>query len=174
MAEQDKAVRKLAHKQWERVREIPEYIACASAPGTGKTPTTVIQELETMRMAGTPKWGLSKLSQHLATIRKANAVCDFFFPMQTQSYLLLAARAHSGTRRRINPNPCNGAGKWLRGQLTDRHPAVGARCGDRGSKAPQGLRCSNPGGKATQTAGGWQHFIDSCILHHYVSSCNCS
>ncbi|KAJ7219978.1 hypothetical protein GGX14DRAFT_584902 [Mycena pura] len=49
------------------------YIVRESAPGKGKSPADVINELEAMRMLGSPKWGLSKLGEHLAAIRKADA-----------------------------------------------------------------------------------------------------
>ena len=101
--------RKLVDKQWERIREIPEYIARASAPGTGKTPAAIIEELEAMRTAGTPKWGLSKLSQHLVTIRKAGAVCGFFFSSFFPRRLNHTMQAPAGTSTSVTA-PESGSG----------------------------------------------------------------
>src|ERR1700761_649779 len=63
--------KKKIHKQWERLREIPEYITRASC--SGKSPNDMIHELEAMRGDGPVKHGLSKLSELVAKRRKTEA-----------------------------------------------------------------------------------------------------
>ncbi|KAJ7198510.1 hypothetical protein GGX14DRAFT_374030, partial [Mycena pura] len=73
------------HKQWERLREIPEYITRASC--SGKSPNDMIQELEAMRGDGPMKHGLSKLSELVAKRRKTEAAqVHFYFLLFYSAY----------------------------------------------------------------------------------------
>ncbi|KAF8185814.1 hypothetical protein K438DRAFT_2154636 [Mycena galopus ATCC 62051] len=69
----DKAVKKTIQKQWERFREIPEWIA-TSCDRRHVSPLVIISELDAMREnGGKTKKGLNWLRNHLVELRKARA-----------------------------------------------------------------------------------------------------